>query len=176
MCNPLQRCACISLGLFLLQSAPLAGQIPPLEVGERVRVVAPPFTDGRLAGTVLSADSEELVLATRHSSEQAPTVAIPPEAIESLEVSLGERSNTLNGLAYGALGGAVLGAGFVAVSCLAEGCSGDDGAGAGGWIAFGAIVGAGGGAVLGLLVGSLVKTETWEDARTRVEPDPTARR
>ena len=99
-----------------------------------------------------------------------------PEAIESLEVSLGERSNTLNGLAYGALGGAVLGAGFVAVSCLAEGCSGDDGAGAGGWIAFGAIVGAGGGAVLGLLVGSLVKTETWEDARTRVEPDPTARR
>jgi hypothetical protein len=111
-------------------------------------------------GTVLAANPQGLVLATRSTPDQVPTVEIPLEAIESLEISLGQRSNTLNGLAYGALGGAVLGAAVVAVSCLAEGCSGD-GASAGGWIAFGAIVGAGGGAVLGLLVGSLVKTETW---------------
>lgn len=163
---PLLRCACLSLSLFLLRPAALPGQMPQLEVGERIRVVAPPFTDGRLLGTVLSADPQELVLATRHSPEQAPTVTIPLEAIESLEISLGQRSNTLNGLAYGTLGGAVLGVGVIGVMCLAEGgCEG-------GWLAVGAVVGAGGGAVLGLLVGSLVKTETWEDASVRAQLKP----
>lgn len=172
---PLLRCACLSLVVLLLRPSVLPGQMPQLEVGERVRVVAPPFTDGRLVGTVLATNPQGLVLATRSTPDQVPTVEIPLEAIESLEISLGQRSNTLNGLAYGALGGAVLGAAVVAVSCLAEGCSGD-GASAGGWIAFGAIVGAGGGAVLGLLVGSLVKTETWEDSQTRIELDPAAQR
>ena len=155
---PPLRFTCFFLTVSLLRPAVLPGQRVQLEVGERVRVAAPPFTDGRLVGTVLSADSQELVLATRHSPQLTPTVEIPREAIESLEISLGQRSNTLNGLAYGALGGAVLGAGTFAVVCLVDGGCSADGATTGGWIAFGAVVGAGGGAVLGLLVGSLVKT------------------
>jgi len=59
----------------------------------------------------------------------------------------------------------VLGVGVIGAMCLAEG----------GWIAVDAIVGAGGGTVLGLLVGSLVRTETWEDASARAELDSTTR-
>ena len=152
-------CAASVLTLTAWAPVHLVAQVPRLDFGTRVRVVAPPVVDGRLTGTVIRVDTYSVLLDAARGSPRP--LVIPFEAIESLEVSLGERSNTWKGLGFGALGGALLGAGLMGVACAVEGGCESDGASASGWMAFGFVVGAGVGAGVGMIVGSLVRTETW---------------
>ncbi|MBT8462983.1 MAG: hypothetical protein KJO44_10730 [Gemmatimonadetes bacterium] len=142
--------------------APLHGQELPIQTGVRVRVVAPPFTDGRLIGTVVAADVSVLVLDTVSAPEVGTTLQLPREAIESLEVSLGRKANAGKGLGLGALGGALLGAGLVGIACGTEGGCASSEVSPVVWVAYGAALGAAAGAVVGTVVGALVRTERWE--------------
>lgn len=126
-----------------------------------------------MIGSVVAVGDLELALDTLADSGATAPFMIPREAIESIEISLGQRSNTWNGLAYGVLGGAVLGAGFIGVILLVELAEGGGSTGdmsIGGRFAVGAVLGAGAGAVLGTIVGSLIKTERWAELSAQAKP------
>lgn len=151
-----------SLVLLLLAApAALQGQESVLDVGTRVRVVAPPFTGGPMIGSVVAVGDSSIALATPGGSRGGEHLVIPREAIERLEISLGTRPNTVKGLEFGALGGVLLGAGAMGLAC-----SGDEACGEGSSAAeravLGAVIGAAAGAVVGGVVGTLVRTERWE--------------
>lgn len=153
-------CAFIPLLVFVLAGpVSLQGQESPLEVGSRVRVVAPPYTEGPTIGSVVATGDFGIALASGDGSGTRELV-IPRQAIERLEVSLGTRPNTLKGLGLGALGGVLVGAGAFGLACSGvETCG--EGTSAAQWAALGAVVGAAAGAAVGCVVGTLVRTERW---------------
>lgn len=165
------RCSVGVVLLFPSAFAPLHGQESPIQAGVRVRVIAPPFTDGRLIGTVVAADASVLLLDTVSVAGVGSSFQVPREAIESLEVSLGKQANPWKGLGLGALGGAVLGAGLVGIACGADGGCPSSEVSPVVWVANGAVLGAAAGAAVGTVVGALVRTERWE----RVEGVPKRR-
>ncbi len=157
--------------VLLLLAAPMAlqGQESALEVGTRVRLVAPPYTEGPMIGSVVAVGDSGIALGTPGGTRGRGSLVIPREAIERLEVSLGTRPNTLKGLEFGALGGVLLGAGAMGLACSGEEACGE-GSSAAERAALGAVVGAAVGAAVGGVVGTLVRTERWESVEG-VRPD-----
>jgi hypothetical protein len=138
----------------------LFGQVPRLEFGTRVRVTAPSIEGSPFIGVFISADESSLILDV--ADDRTPAWSVWLDAVESLEVSLGSRANTWKGMGLGALGGGLLGAGFMGIVCAVEGGCDADGATTAGWMAFGWIVGTGVGAALGTIIGAAIRTETWQ--------------
>jgi len=104
----------------------LFGQVPRLEFGTRVRVTAPSIEGSPFLGVVISVDESSLILDV--ADDRTPAWSVWLDAVESLEVSLGSHANTWKGMGLGALGGGLLGAGFMGIVCAVEGGCDADGA------------------------------------------------
>ena len=139
-------------------------------VGSRVRLTAPTVLQGKLQGAITAMDEKAVVLA----ADSGVPVVVPREAITSLDVSAGRKKNALKGTVIGAAAGAVLM--LVAAPVDPNNCGVDSpnvcsrGQGVG--------IGAVGGAVWGVLIGSFIKTDRWMHAPTgswRVDVKPAPR-
>ena len=167
LCTPLAACASTSSGAPGSQAtAPVAAPradsiVHRLPVrGEHVRVLfaataAQPVRS--LVGNLYSLAGDTLVLSR---GIQADTVRLGPDL--RLQVAIRSRSHARTGGAIGASIGLVVGA--LAGAAAYEPCSGLGclmAPSQGEAIAGGAFIGAGAGALLGLLVGSAVMTDEW---------------
>ena len=81
-----------------------AQEQPPVESGARIRVTAPSVFSDRIVGTVVSWESEQLVL-------DAPrgTLTFPIDSIIKLEISRGRKSKVAVGAGIGLLFGGISG-------------------------------------------------------------------
>jgi hypothetical protein len=141
----------LATSLAIAPLATIASQEPPaIKSGDRVRITAPTVSGGPLVGTVLTLETDSLVV-----QGGTNTWRLSLASITHLDRSRGQRSHTLLGAGIGFLVGA--GAGVVWGASQAS-C---DPAGA--CVPFGAAVGGGGGVLLGVVVGVLVRTERWAE-------------
>lgn len=125
----------------------------PFVVGSRIRLRAPRAVEGRIQGSVMELDEKSVLIST---DDRIP-LRIPREAITQLEVSTGLRRQTLKG----ALIGAGVGAGLSALVPWEDYCGGLESDPSCPSKAESVVVGAGGGAVWGVLVGLMVKGDRW---------------
>ena len=148
------RTATLSALVLLILVQPVAAQVGA-RVGDRVRV----FTSSgdRHTGTIAVITSSSLRL------DDGTGLSVPLADVDRLQVSRGQQSRALRGLAVGTgLGvglGAVVGALYYPTDDA--GCPEFDGRGACvvGWsVVFGAV-----GLVVGVVTGALSKTDRWED-------------
>ena len=131
-----------------------AKEAQSVPAGTLVRVTAPSVSKGRLTGTLLSANDQEVVLALPGSEPRT----IPRSAMTRLEWSRGYHRNAIPGaLVGGGLGGVFLGALSYAMCDDPATCSVYLPA-VGVGVALGALPGAG--------IGALIRTRDWKD----VEP------
>ncbi|SRR6266566_692982 len=137
--------------LLLLRGPGLAAQGDSVAPGDRVRLVAPPVSQERLIGTVLSRRADTLVL---HVPDAAAQVAVPLAAIERLEVSRGRHGHAFAGFAVGFLVGAAA-EGVAYANCQGLLCPHRDGAGLA--VTTGLLLG-----LPGLVIGALIRSEDWE--------------
>ena len=157
--------------LLAVPLAALSTQVQPtLESGKRVRVTAPLVGPERMVGIYLSNDDSTMQVQTE---AQVTPLTIPLVHVIRLEMSQGRKSNSLKGLVIGSVSGAVLGA----VAGLVVGQENGDNPCGGGrpaeCAAIGALAVGATGALVGLGIGALIKTERWERVRTdqlRVQP------
>lgn len=159
-----------SVGVFVLlvvlpASKTLAESIPDLEVGSRVRLVAPSTSPERLTGTIVRLDATALEL---QMADRKQPALVPRDVITKIEISHGRKSRT-RGALIGALAGAAVGS--IAVLATPDtSCNAGDlfeclGGPTQGEAAL--IVGAMG-AAAGALVGSLIPPgERWQAAAAR---------
>jgi hypothetical protein len=140
----------------------LAGQVDPVSVwpidsGTRVRIVSPVLGARPATGRVVSTNPDTLFF---RWDKRSVSTAIATPSITRLEVARGTHTtkakSSLVGFFLGAVTGAAIGAASYKPSC--NGFCFDLGPSA--VAAFGAVVGGGGGAIVGALVGRR-KTETW---------------
>lgn len=156
----------VSSLLVVLLLAPLTdvlGQEQPLQPGQRVRVTVPDLGIDRLAATFNAFESGMLTV-TADS-----TMRIPLASVTRLDLYQGRHGHPWRGAGLGFLGGAAIGTAIGAA--VAD--PGDE---------FEAViivictaVGAGGGALIGALVGFIAKTDKWEKVpldRVRVSGVP----
>jgi hypothetical protein len=137
---------------------PLAAQEPSIQPGTRVRVKAPTLFSRPFVGTLESVrDSIVLV----RGNEAMPATQIRLSQIERVEVSQGKKSNAGRGAIAGFLVGAAAGAGFGISACSGGGGCADVGTGT--VALFTGAIGAGGGTLLGALIGLGSKSERWEE-------------
>jgi hypothetical protein len=122
----------------------------PIPHGERIRVTAPQCGVQRLVTTFEAYGSGALML---------PSRSCPLEAVTRLEVRSRQQRQTLSGLRNGLLGGIGIGIVGGLVYCTVEQC----GEYAGCFATVTTVFGAGAGLVVGGIVGSLIKTDRWED-------------
>jgi len=143
-----------------LSSAPLAAQPSRvrLAVGARVRVATPPRV-GWVAGTVVLADSERVVL--RGPAPAAPDT-FDVAALQALEVSRGRR-RLVHGVVGVFIGGAVGSVAGALVGKYTDPGYGDEPL----YIAAGAVIGLAGGALLGGTLGALTAPERWDQVRVQ---------
>ena len=150
-----------------LHSATAQVQQPPVERGARVRVTTPPppcpawYTSctrdspRHYVGTFVAWKADTLVVETK-----GHTLALPWDSVTKLEVSQGQKRNTLegvlNGLLVGGVAGAVIG---LASYEECESCLIDFGPGRAALA--GTAIGVLGGLVVGATIGSLIKTDRW---------------
>lgn len=137
--------------------------VPPLAsqdswITGKVRVHAPSIAKPRIVGTVDRATPDTLVVHGLTPAAADTVWAIPLAAISSLQVSTGTHSNVGKGFGYGLLGGGLAGAVIGALSC-----SHDDLLGSAGCAKVLGVLGAGAGAVVGLIVGAVSRSDTWEE-------------
>ena len=145
--------------LIPLQSI-TAQQAPPIETGSRIRVTAPTVGADKLAGVCVEADATRIRVQV---DDQAAPMTISLTDVTRLEVSQGRKSNALKGLLIGSIVGVSTGAILGLAASLTESsenpCEGNAPAcAAGGAAAFGVT-----GALVGLGIGALTKSERWED-------------
>jgi hypothetical protein len=146
--------AMISTSAACLLLAPAVVGAQPLEAGNRVRITSDWYRLDRAIGYVQGAPRDSVLVAFEGESSRR---ALALERIGSIEVSQGYHRRTLRGLAVGSLVGAALGL----VVGIGEA---DD---PGGWVTGGesVVLGVGlfggAGAILGLVVGTAVRTESW---------------
>jgi hypothetical protein len=158
-------------GWAVAQEAVQAGEVPEppafqVPAGARVRLASDALPGAAVVGRVSRWTDDILALAV--SEPDAPLggvpLAVPQASVRRLEVSLGRRSYWKQG----ALSGAILGAagGAAAQVDTSESCSLDSDAycSRGEAVAFSAVTGA----LLGGLVGALVKTERWQKVSVEV--------
>jgi len=145
--------------LIPLQSI-TAQQAPSIETGSRIRVTAPTVGADKLAGVCVEVDATRLRV---QAEEQVSPLTISLADVTRLEVSQGRKSNALKGLGFGALIGGSIGAVLGLLASTGESyenpCEGNAPAcAAGGAAAFGVT-----GALVGLGIGALTKSERWEE-------------
>jgi len=141
---------CVVLTLPTICTLRLVAQHAPVSPGTRVRIVAPSVARDQLVGTIRATGKDTLVLDV---ADRASPFALPFARVETLEVSRGRHSHTLQGLGVGFLIGAVVGA---AAGSSCEGdwvCPGP----AGGALVLGVVA-----AVPGAVIGALARSERWE--------------
>lgn len=153
------------------QSGPAASDALPepptfqIPAGAKVRVASSAIPGGTVEGRVVSSTDEALALML--GADDAPfgggQVVIPRASLTSVKVSMGRRGHALHGAVLGALLGA---AGGAAAEVDPQDCdsSSDAFCSQGEAIA----VSAAGGALLGALVGAVVKTEKWQKVSVEV--------
>jgi hypothetical protein len=152
--------ACVAIGLLLLPlSAAAQDPPPPLESGDRVRITAPALGVNQQVGVLHAARHDSLIVVTDS------TVAYPLWAVSRIDVYRGRKSASgIGAIVGGALGTTigVLGGVFVANICGIDGgsdCPDPLVVGTAGGILLGAM-----GALLGAGVGSLFRSDRWEEA------------
>ncbi len=138
--------------LFVTTGSSLAAQEAPVESGARVRVKAPPRQPGWVVGTVVGWESESLVL---EPEEPGTSLTFARDQITRLDVHRGRKGRALLGGGIGLLSGVVFS--FVLVAQLER----DHDRFRNDRVVLGAVFG-GGGALLGALVGLLIRTDRWE--------------
>jgi hypothetical protein len=141
----------------LAAAPPLAGQdVSGLTPGTRIRVEAPPVTADRVSGSLRSLDATALHL----TLEDGKTLAVPRDAVESIDVSAGRRSHWIRGAGIGALAGLAFSGTLVIIGSADD----DDGLDSLDRALYGAVIvtTTAGGAVLGAITGALIRTEQWE--------------
>jgi hypothetical protein len=156
------RSTSLLLALALASFTDAVAQQLPLQPGQRVRVTAPASQLDETSATVVAWGHDTIVVRRREDQlvrgrvvGDWVTSAVPISHITRLEVGQ-RRSNWKRGVIWGAaLGG---GMGVVLMSAADEesswfGCSGA------GCVASGVF----GGALWGLAIGALIKTDTWEE-------------
>jgi hypothetical protein len=120
-----------------------------LSVGARVRLTAPSVSRRPLVGQLVR---ESAALEIRR--DDGSSASVPIRSIEKLQVSSGRKRKTL----VGAVCGAALGVGtaLITLRCKHPGFCEDN------YINAGLVVFGGGGAVVGALVGTAIRTEHWK--------------
>jgi hypothetical protein len=145
---------------------PSAGQeVWFLTSGVRVRITAADLGIRQLVGTLVTSCGDTLVIS---GSSPSNTLRVPCASLTAVDISSGEKSRWAEGLGVGALVGAATGA-ILGAGCCRDG----DVVVVAGPIFAG--LGAAGGAVLGLIIGSNIRTERWrpvplEQVRVGFEP------
>ncbi len=81
----------------------------PVESGARIRVTAPSVFSDRIVGTVVSWESEQLVLDTDSPSRLRGTLTLAIDSIIKLEISRGKKSKVAVGAGIGLLFGGISG-------------------------------------------------------------------
>ena len=119
-------------------------QLPaPLAVGTKVRIVAPTIVGRRVTGSVADIRAASLQIAVDDNQ-----LTVPRNAITRLEVSTGKRRHALLGLVIGAAVGLV-------AACVSD-CNSEGDPGF-------FLSNAGWGALWGVAIGALIKTDRWSD-------------
>jgi len=141
-------------GAVCLLLTPAAVGAQPLEVGSHVRVTSEWYQLDEAIGSVQASTGDSLVVDLEGGSYGQ---ALALDRIDAIELSAGTRRRTMRGLAIGSLVGVAIG--------LVIGISESDDPG--GWVSGGESVAlgvglfGGTGALLGLGIGAMVRTETW---------------
>jgi hypothetical protein len=138
------------------------GQAQPadssLHPGAKIRVTPLSWALERVTGTLVQVDGDSLQVQTRKG-----IYAISRSEIARLDVSRGKKSAAGKGLEWGFLGGALAGAVVSTLVCSTNTCTFIEGPDAPAvWIPLGTAIGAAGGALVGLVIGSLTHTDRWE--------------
>src|SRR5262249_38111511 len=153
------RAACL-LALMVCMGAPLSLAEDGIELtrGSLVRVTAPGTWGGRLEGRLESVGAETLVVELSYGGRGQ----VARDGGRRLRVSRGPRPPTRQGMAWGALAGAVVGA-FPTAEDRARGrCSSG--------LECSAVTGVGG-ALMGALIGTFIRSPRWEAVPlTRIQP------
>jgi hypothetical protein len=126
-----------------------------LSVGARVRLSAPSISARPLVGTLVRLQCDVLDVAR----EDGVVASIPATSIAKLEVSSGKKRSTLLGLFSGAALGVALT--LITIRCEKPGFCEDTA----GYRTLGLVVFGGGGAAVGALVGTAIRTERWTTVR-----------
>jgi len=121
--------------------------------GIRVRITAPHLSSRPLIGTLTALEGDALSLSLEGRPEP---ITVPRTAVTKWEVSQGRQSHAGRGALWGLLAGAAAGVALAAA---------DDADG--GWYAVAGAFCGGAGAGVGALVGSLHKTERWEEVEKK---------
>lgn len=150
------RIPMLLLAVIALPAA-LGGQTTTgLHPGARIRVEAPAVSDGHATGTFDFADATTLHMTLGNGA----ALAVPRDAVRTIDVSTGRRSAWKRGMTIGAASGLVLGLGVVLLRPRAEDPllpELDRAIDVAGTLAV-----TGGGAALGGIAGALIRRERWE--------------
>lgn len=158
------RIAFLVAALVLPASVDLpAQQEPPVAPGDRVRVTARNIDPDPLVGTLVALGADTCVLEVKSRAEP---LALPLASVTKLEVSRERRSKAGIGATVGFIGGALAGA-VIAIASLDEECGvlspdcdlNEDLES----IAPAAVLGGLAGIGVGVLVGSVLKVDRWEE-------------
>jgi hypothetical protein len=158
----------VTAALTVLLVVPLstisAQQPPPLEVGSLVRVTSDcrpgrSRADCRMEIGVLEAATADSV--SLRLLDGGYLNAWPLASVTRLEVSRGRKSNGGTGALYGFMAG--FGVGAIWGGIAGEGYMGDAHISAAGSVVFGGLYVGAIGAIGGLLVGTFIKTDRWEE-------------
>jgi hypothetical protein len=127
-----------------------------VERGDRVRLEASRFGEGRLVGRVTDLGADTILVL---GEGVGSTLAIPTSAVERIAVSEGKKGNTVLGLIVGAGVGAAAATGLAIWICNSD----DDGCTSGQVVSGGlAVLSVTAG--LGAGIGALIRTERWTEA------------
>ena len=148
----------LAILIFTPLTSTTAQEQPPVESGARIRVTAPSVFSDRIVGTVVSWESEQLVLDALRG-----TLTFPIDSIIRLEISRGKKSYVEEGAGIGLLVGGISGylACGPAFTCDKR--------------ALAAAIFAVPGALLGAIVGAAASPTIWEEvplSRLRVSLGP----
>lgn len=160
---PLVLVLLTALQLACAPTGPPRFWIEPVAEGDRVRVWAPSVGVEGWVGTLLALRPDTIVVGN------SKTLELAISSLTKLEVSRGKESKARTGGMIGFVGGAVAGA----VICIASECSFTVGSGDGGSdplydnplvsTGLAAILGGAVGYGVGVLIGSTIKVERWEE-------------
>lgn len=92
------------LVVFLQLVWTTSAQIQNVNIGDRIKIIAPTFSKKGVVGTVNATSSSVVEIATKKG-----TVAIPNTSIEQLYLSRGKRGNAAAGALLGGITGGLVG-------------------------------------------------------------------
>ena len=152
----------IILGLVLLLQVGYAGaqELSTLSIGDRVRIKAPSFSWDQISGNIVTMNADTLVL---KSEKQTSLLKVPLTYVTGLGFSKGKKNNAGKGAGVGLLIGATVGA-VIGIGSTDD-CSSSQGICVGGneFILVGGVILGGIGSAAGIIIGSFIHTEAWEE-------------